>query len=174
MWYDGSYTSEKQAESGWPPKFEEYAEYERELNDAIGHHPPFRQWLCNYRSVENCLSEDRHDFGMWKLTVDELKERYVKQETLKRRVSHAKRVVAERLLHENEAMYQEAQNAFAEAKKAYEVAFEQFTNGVKHGYNMLRPAEPLCGSSLRQRDDLRKLCERSGRESVSNSYIDSK
>ena len=98
MWYDGSETSEKQAESlkpGWPPKFEEYAEYERELNDAIRLHPPFGGWLRNYRHVENCVSEDSHDFGMWKLTVDELKERYVKQETLKRREAHARRVVAE-------------------------------------------------------------------------------
>ena len=164
MWYDGSNTdaSENQVESlkaDWPPKFEAYAKYKRELNDAIRPHPPFGEWLCNYRRVENCIGEDIHDFGMWKLTVDDLKERYVKQETLKRRVAHAKHVVAERLLHENEAMYHEAENSFAEAKEAYEVAFEQFSNGVKHGYKMRRPAEPPQPTLLRQRDD---LCRRLG------------
>jgi hypothetical protein len=130
----------------WPPVFQSYEEYKTEMGKAITEHPPFGEWLRHYRNPNHLLSYSSD--AMWDLSVDELKERYIRFKTPEARAINGKRAIAEVHITENDEKYKAAEEYFAKQKEAYKFALEKFEETRKHGYLTLAPSQPSPSQQL--------------------------
>ncbi len=157
---DGSNIHDSQE---WPPKFQTFDDYKKELETAINEHPPFGIWLKNYRNKHHVLSTS-HIESMWALDIDKLKAQYIKSSTLKNTERCAKRTFAELYLIEDKEKYSEAEQIHEEANKMYQTALAEYDMKAKHGYaSGRRPQPPRENPILNEKKQL---------ESVIQSCID--
>lgn len=146
----------------WPPKFQSFDNYKKELETAINEHPPFGIWLKKYRNTEHLLYGRHDNRTMWSLNIDKLKEQYIKSAKDQNTQRNAKRMFAE--LYLTEKKYSEAEQTHEEAFRMYKLALEEYDNKAKHGYAYgSRPCAP---------QENRILCEKKGLESVIQSCVD--
>ena len=125
----------------WPPEFQTYADFKAEIDAAIECHPPFGDWLHKYRNVNHVLSSSGCD-SMFGMSIEQLKERYVKEKQIQTRTKHMKRMIAEVYLVENAQMYQDMKADIAAKKEAYQFALEKYEQARSQGYKTWPPHPP--------------------------------
>tara|TARA_Y100000591_G_C21817423_1_gene691550 strand:- start:1313 stop:1837 length:525 start_codon:yes stop_codon:yes gene_type:complete len=148
---DGSYNN---AFFEWPPKFQSFDEYKAELDEAVATHPPFGVWLSEHRNSEYITRSGRGR-PMWDLSVQELKERYVKETTLRKHSKHAQRIVIKMHLEKNRNLYADEEMEFEKRQKSYALAMDAYNQARKYGQrHNSQPATPRKSMKLVERDQL--------------------
>lgn len=140
----------------WPPVFEAYPDFKADLDAAIQSHPPFGEWLRLHRNVNHLI---RGSTPVWNLSVEGLKEHYVKQTKLETRTKNAKRAIAELHLECNAQKYQEAQEEFDAKEASYKYALEKYEEAKKHGYRVRAPSLPEQPAMLIEKAALKHIVQ---------------
>ena len=76
----------------WPPTFFSYDNYVHELQRMTAQHPPFGKFLDSIRTLAHTTSGCA--IGMWHLSIEELKEEYIKWQHSQNNASYAKAYAA--------------------------------------------------------------------------------
>jgi hypothetical protein len=135
---DGSYNN---ASFEWPPKFQSFDEYKAELGEAVATHPPFGVWLSEHRNTNYITSSDgKFERSTWDPSVHELKERYVKETTLRKRRTHAQRLTIEMQLEKNHKLYADKEMDFEKRQKSYALALDAYNQA--HNYGQRHISQP--------------------------------
>lgn len=151
--------SNRNEDRSWPPMFQSFEEYKDELYKAIKEHPPFGEWLLNYRNVNHMFNHTQQP--MWELSVEQLKERYLISANVNNRTKNAKRTFIEMYLNENNDAYQKDEDDLRARMKSYNLAMDAFNEAQSHGYrNVTRPKEPQKTNLLVERDRLHRELEK--------------
>ena len=133
-------------EDKWPHTFQTYESYKADLTHAISADPNFGVWLSKYRNV-NHLIKGRRDTALWDLSINELKQRYIEEESKALRTSNAKRAFIEMhlALKDNDYTNEEKRikPVHESAERAYATALAAYEEAVQHGYKKVpRPQVP--------------------------------
>lgn len=145
----------------WPPRFQTFAEYKAELDDAIAAHPPFGRFLRQYRNINHLLEGENQQPCMWHMSVAELKERYMKAKEIETRCKNAKRYFAEVYLHDGMEKYALAEEQHESAVKAHEQAVAKWDELSAVGVRNLprRPPVPRPTNDMQEKEKLLRMCQ---------------
>ena len=133
----------------WPPVFQKYNEYQKQLDDAIALHPPFGEWLYTHRKVDigHYPGHIQND-SMLHFTLDELKAKYVQAETLKRRINHASRSIVEKRLKETESLEIGWTAHWNAERMVYQDKMQKYMESPVHPRHKIKPTCPVCPPAL--------------------------
>lgn len=142
----------------WPPTFESFAEHRANLTTAIESHPPFGEWLRSIRSIAHIVRIQNPD-SMWHMSVEQLKERYVRDKTIQTHRVNSKRAFAQMHMEAHAEEFEKAKNDFTSKQEAFNVAHQQYKDTVSHGYKIRAPEAPMKSEALQLLEKLRAVAD---------------